>query len=79
MKNLVIAINEENATRYYVIMDSDIETGKAYAYNPEVGCKVIAPYKTRNAFQSNYIKQHPFQWMIDFDTSSVEIPNNWMK
>ena len=80
MKNIVVAIQEtESRCRYYVAIESDIETGKVYAYNPEVGFKVITPYKDRNAIQSQYIKEHPYQWMIDFDTSKVSVPENWMK
>lgn len=79
MKNHVVAIKEtETSSRFYVAIDSDIATGKCYAYNPEVGFKVITPYKDRDAFATNYIRKNPFQWMIDFDASKVNIPENWM-
>lgn len=80
MKNIMVAIQEtETRCRYYVAIDCDIATGKAYAYNPEVGCKVITPYKDRNAFQTKYINEHPYPWMVDFDASKIEIPENWME
>ena len=79
MMNLVIAIKEtETRTRFYVAIESDIATGKCYAYNPEVGFKVITPYKDRDAFQTLQIRKNPYQWMIDFDASNVNVPENWM-
>lgn len=80
MKNVMVAIQEtETRCRDYVVIDCDIATGKAYAYNPEVGCKVITPYKDRNAFQTKYINENPYPWMVNFDTSKIEIPENWME
>ena len=79
MKNTMIAI-QETATRstYYVVIDSDIATGKAYAYNPDYGFRVITPYKDRNPFETRRINQNPYPWMIEFDISKVKIPENWM-
>lgn len=80
MKNIVVAIKEtETRSRYYVAIESDIETGKVYAYNPEVGFKVITPYKDRDAFQTEYIRKHPFVWMENFNTNEVNVPENWTK
>ena len=80
MKNLVIAIREAEArSRFYVIIESDIETGKAYAYNPEKGYTVITAYKDRDVFATDYIRKNPFDWMVSFDSSKVKIPENWMK
>ena len=79
MKNTVVAIKEnETKTRNYIVIDSDIETGKCYAYNPEVGFKVITPHKDRDAFMTANIRRNPFQWMIDFDANKVTVPSNWM-
>lgn len=79
MKNIVVAINEtETITRFYVAIESDIATGKCLAYNPEVGLKVITPYKDRNAFATMQIRKNPYPWMIDFDTNAVNVPENWM-
>lgn len=78
MKNLVIAIREtETRCRYYVVIESDITTGKAYAYNPEIGYNVITPYKDRDALQTAYIRQHPFDWMLKFDCQAVDVPTDW--
>lgn len=80
MKNLVIAIREtETRCRYYVVVESDITTGKCYAYNPKIGFKVITPYKDRDPFRTEYIRADPFQWMVDFDVSKVNVPKNWME
>ena len=75
----MVAIQEtETRVRYYVTIDCDIATGKAYAYNPEVGYKVITPYKDRNAFETRQVNENPFPWMIEFDASKIEVPENWM-
>lgn len=79
MKNTMVAIREtETKTRYYVAIVSDIATGKCLAYNPETGVKVITPYRDRDAFQTKYINQHPFDWMIEFNPESVEVNPDWM-
>lgn len=79
-KNIMVAIQEtETRVRYYVAIDSDIATGKCLAYNPETGCKIITPYKERNAFQTVYINKHPFDWMINLNTEEIEIPEEWIK
>lgn len=79
MKNTLVAIQEtETKARYYIAVESDIATGKCYAYNPEVGFRVITPYKDRNAFETKRINDHPFPWMLEFDASSVEVPEKWM-
>ena len=79
MKNIMVAIQEtETRVRYYVAIDCDIATGKAYAYNPEVGCRVITPYKDRNAFETRRVNESPFPWMTEFDPSTISIPENWM-
>lgn len=79
MKNVMVAIKEtETRSRYYVAIDSDITTGKCYAYNPETGYKVITPYKDRDAFETVRINRNPYQWMIDFDVTKVNVPENWM-
>lgn len=79
MKNTLIAIHENTTlTRYYVAIDSDIATGKCYAYNPEVGYKVITPYKDCNAFETARIRKNPYPWMVEFDPSIAEVPENWM-
>lgn len=79
MKNVMVAIREtETRTIYYVAIESDIETGKCLAYNPETGLKVITPYKDRDAFQTNYINKHPYDWMTEFDAKSVKVDPDWM-
>lgn len=80
MKNFVIAIREtETRCRYYVVIESDITTGKAYAYNPEIGCRVITPYKDRDAMQTAHIRNAPYDWMLNFDAETVSVPTDWTK
>lgn len=79
MKNVMVAIKEtETRSRFYVIIDSDIESGKCLAYNPETGVRVVEPFKDREAFQTDYINKHPYEWMVAFNTETVKIPENWM-
>ena len=79
-KNVMVAISEtETRSRFYVVIDSDIATGKCLAYNPETGTKVIVPHRDRDTIATTYINKHPFEWMVTFNPETVEIPENWMK
>lgn len=79
MKNTFVAIKEtDSRCRFYAVIDSDIATGKAYAFNPEIGCTVITPYKDRDVFQTRYINEHPYPWMNEFNPNKFEVPENWM-
>lgn len=79
MKNTMIAIYEnEKTTSYNVVIDCDIATGKAYVYNPTDGYRVVTPYKDRNPFETKRINEAPYPWMVEFDASKIEIPENWI-
>lgn len=79
MKNIVVAIREGDTTcRFYVVIDTDIATGKAYVYNPETGYTVVNTLD-RDVFTTNYIRKHPFEWMIEFNPTEVEAPENWVE
>ena len=79
MKNQVVAIKEaKTRTRFYVVISSDIATGKSLVYNPETGLNVVTPYKDRDAFATKQINNFPYDWMIEFNVDSVKIPENWM-
>lgn len=78
MKNSVIAIREtETRSRFYVVLDTDIATGKAYVYNPDTGFTTVTPYKDKDAFKTRYIRENPYPWMTAFNAAAVTIPANW--
>lgn len=80
MTNQMVAIKEtERRTRFYVVIDSDIATGKCLVYNPETGLNVVTPYKDRDAFATVQINRFPYDWMVEFDVNSVKYSENWME
>ena len=63
-KNTYVAVRTGNGneTRNYLIIDTDIATGDAKAWSPETGYTTVN-VRDRDAFQTEYINAHPYDWM----------------
>lgn len=75
---VVTAIRENDTTRYYVCLESDIETGRCYAYNPETGYKVITPWRDRDTFAERALRGCFYPWMVEINQRHAAPPADWM-